>query len=76
MFDFGEGFVVFDAIFESLTEADGFTEVDPVGFIDIGHFGDARFAATLEKVVPDAGDGFVIIVPELTFVFGAISAKG
>ncbi len=76
MLDLGEGLVVFDAIFESFTKTDGFTEIDPIGFVDIGHFGDAGFATTLEKVVPDAGDGFVIIIPELAFVFGAISAKG
>ncbi len=75
MLDFGEGFVVIDAIFESFAKADGFAEVDPVGFVDIGHFGDAGFATALEKVVPDAGDGFVIIVPEFAFVFGAISAQ-
>ena len=52
------------------------TNVDPVIFIDAGHFGNGGFAETFKIIVPDSGDGFVVIIPEFAFLFGTVSGDG
>ena len=53
-----------------------FADVDPVFFVNFGHFGEGGFAEIFEIVAPNGGDGSIIIVPEFAFVAGAIGGDG
>ena len=51
-----------------------FTDINPVVFAEFAHRASGRFAGLFEVVVPNGGNGFVVIIPEFTFLFGAVSA--
>ena len=76
LFDFFERSFIFDAFSEAVAEADFFADIDPVGFAEFGHGGEGGFAVVFEVIVPDGGDGEVVVIPEFAFVFGAVGTKG
>ncbi len=53
-----------------------FAEVDPIFFAAGGHFGDSGFAGCFVIVVPDVGNGVVVIVPEFALVSSTVGGDG
>ena len=74
--DFVEGVVIFDAGFEAVAKADFFADFDPVIFGEAAHLGEGAFAEVFEVIVPDGGDGKVVVIPELALIFGAVGGDG
>ena len=74
--DFAQRFVVFDTSGKFFTEVDFFAEIDPVFFVEFGHFGEGRFARLLEIIVPNGGNSEIVIIPEFALVACAIRGDG
>ena len=74
--DFVERLIVFNTGDKGVAEADFFTDLNPVIFVETTHFGGGTFAGTLEVIIPDAGNGEVVIIPETVFVFGTVGGNG
>lgn len=51
-------------------------DVDPVVFANARHLRKGGFAGSFKVVIPDAGNGEIVIIPEFAFFFGTVAAKG
>ena len=74
-FDLLERGLIFDTLSKIVAETDLLAHFDPVGLAEFGHLGEGGFAVVFEIIVPDCGDGEVVIIPEFAFVFGAVGAE-
>ena len=67
--------MIFNTGFELFAEADFFTDGGPVFLSVATHFTKAGFAGGFEKVIPDGGNCEIVIIPEFTFVLGAVGGN-
>ena len=51
-------------------------DVDPVVFANARHLRKGGFAGSFKVVIPNAGNGEIVIIPEFAFFFGTVAAKG
>ena len=60
---------------KGVTKANFLADANPVIFAEFSHIGEGGFAGSLEIIIPDGGEGEIVIIPEFTFVFGAIGGE-
>ena len=76
LLDFVERVLILDTVVKLFAEADLMTDFDPVILAEAVHLREGGFAEVFEEIVPDAGDSEIVIIPEFTLRFGAISGDG